>query len=188
VSTDPGALVGRCARHPARPARQICGRCGRLRCDADAAAFGPSRCGVCERDARDRPVGSVELAVRAGLGGLWVALIGGWIATQYVEDHIFSLVVPALVGVAVAWAANLALGRHRGAARAASTAMAIIAALLGTGLGFRLVPGDAQSVFHPLDVVGAPYLCAVLGAAAWQLLTAVVPRETAGTAGRRARG
>jgi hypothetical protein len=93
-----------------------------------------------------------------------VVWLGGWIATQYVGVHIFSLVLPGLVGLGGWWAASGAGGRGDRSARRLLLAVAGIAGLLGTAFGFRLVPGG-QSVLRPLGVVLAPYGCALLGAA-----------------------
>ena len=108
--------------------------------------------------------------MRAGLASLPVALIGGWIATQYVYDHIFSLVVPGLVGLTTGWVASAAVPRRQRAARWMALPIAAVAAVLGTALGFHLLPGGRQSVLSPFSVVGAPYLCAVVGTALWPAL------------------
>jgi hypothetical protein len=100
--------------------------------------------------------------VQAGLAALAAALVGGAIVTQYVDDHIFCLVVPGLFGLATAAVATGAgEGRH-------AVPTAVCAALLGTALGFRLTPGG-QSVLHPWHEVGPPYLCAALGALLWRV-------------------
>jgi hypothetical protein len=145
--------------------------------------YGARCCAACETDARvSRAPGWLELVVRAGLASLPAVLIGGWIATQYVEERIFSLVVPSLVGLAASWAAGAAAPRRGPSARwmpLVVAGVAVVAGVLGTALGFRLVAGGRQSVLHPLNVVGAPYLCAVLGAALWPLLLGA-PKPRAG--------
>lgn len=118
-----------------------------------------------------------EVVLRAGVVTVPVAAVGGWIATQYVYDHIFSLVVPGLIGFGCGLAAG---GANRRRDRLALVVILLVAAaggVAGTALGFHLVPGGRQSVLRPLDVVAAPYLCAVLGAVGWLVLfgTARVP-------------
>jgi hypothetical protein len=123
--------------------------------------------------------GQLEVAVRAGLAVTPVAIAGGWIATQYVGDHVFSVVVPGLVGLAAGWAGQAATPVVASLRwRLMVAAICVAGGVLGTALGFRLVPGDRQSVLHPLGVVAAPYGCAVVAAVAWSL--AVAP-----TTGRR---
>jgi hypothetical protein len=161
----------RCAQHPARPAHDRCPRCLRPRCDADAGRYGDNGCAACVAAPRvARPAGRLELTVRAGLAACPVVLVGGWIATQYVYDHIFAEVLPGLLGLACGLAANLAAPHRDRWAVVATAAISVAAAVLGTALGFRLVPGGGQSVLHPFGVVGAPYLCAVGGALAWPVV------------------
>jgi hypothetical protein len=161
----------RCAEHPGRPAHDRCPRCNRPRCDADAGEYAALGCGVCHSSVRQpRTVGLVEVLVRAGLASLPVALIGGWIATQYVYDHIFSLVVPGLVGLTASWVASAAVPRRQRTSRWLALTVAAVAGLLGTALGFHLLPGGRQSVLRPFSVVGAPYLCALIGTALWPVL------------------
>lgn len=110
------------------------------------------------------------MVIRAGLVSVPVAAVGGWIATQYVNDHIFSLVVPGLVGFACALAAAAVNSRGDLPAVVLLMAVAAVAGVLGTALGFHLVPGGRQSVFRPANVVVAPYLCAIAGVLAWRVL------------------
>jgi hypothetical protein len=119
------------------------------------------------------------VVIRAGSVALPVAAVGGWIATQYVNDHIFSLVVPGLVGFACAIAAGSVNRRRDRPALLAILSAAAVAGVLGTALGFRLVPGGGQSVLRPANVVAAPYICAVLGVVAWLLLFGTVRRDRA---------
>jgi hypothetical protein len=171
VSTDTAWVGERCAAHPARPAHDACPRCGRPRCDADIEAFGERGCAACDAGRRlQRPVGLLEACVRAGLAAWPVILVGGWIATQYVYDHIFSLVVPGLVGVAACLAATTAAGRRDPTATVVVVAIAAAAAILGTALGFHLIEGGRQSALRPWSVVGAPYLSAIAGVIAYRLL------------------
>ncbi|MBV9484679.1 MAG: hypothetical protein JO246_01325 [Frankiaceae bacterium] len=163
----------RCAAHPARPARGTCPRCDLPRCDADAAAFGGAGCAACDGGRRlQRRVGLLEAGIRAGLATWPVIMVGGWIATQYVYDHIFSLVVPGLVGFAASVAAAAVAGRRDRTATALTLAIAAGAGVLGTALGFHLLTGGRQGVLQPWSVVGAPYLCAIAGAVAYRVLFA----------------
>jgi MFS family permease len=107
--------------------------------------------------------------VRAGLASFPVAFFGGWIATQYVDTHLFSLVVPGLIGLAATWLAGLASYRA-GAAAAVVVVIGAVAGLLGTALGFRLYPHGPHDPLRPWSLVGAPYLCAVAGAALWPVV------------------
>src|SRR3954452_16077883 len=76
--------ASRCAVHPARRAVDDCPVCGRPRCGTDAVAFGRSGCPACAATAVHVPdAGRAELLVRAGLAALSVAMLGGWIGTQY---------------------------------------------------------------------------------------------------------
>jgi hypothetical protein len=135
---------------------------------------------VCQGVGRPpRPVPRAEVVVRAGLACVPVAAAGGWIATQYVNDHIFSLVVPGLVGFACALAAGTVNRRRDRTAMVALLTVAAIAGVLGTALGFHLVPGGRQSVFRPANVVVAPYLCAVVGVVGWLLLFGTARRDRA---------
>jgi hypothetical protein len=102
--------------------------------------------------------------IRAGIACWPIVLAGGWIATQYVYDHIFALVVPGLVGFCAALVAKAAAQRRDRAGISIVMVVGSAAGVLGTALGFRLIQGGTQSVLHPWSVVGAPYLCAVLGA------------------------
>jgi hypothetical protein len=110
------------------------------------------------------------VVVRSGIACWPVIIAGGWIATQYVYAHIFSLVVPGLVGFTAAMAATAMAGRRDRRALMAAVVVAAAAGVLGTAFGFHLLAGGRQSVLRPWDVVGAPYLCAVLGAAVFPLL------------------
>ena len=153
----------RCVVHPARPAYDDCPVCGRARCHADAEALGARGCLACSREPhRARPAGQTELLVRAVLAGLGVSYVGGWIATQYVRVHLMSLVAPAVVGLAASWAVSRAAGRLRPPVTTWLTA--VLAAWLGTALGFVLTPGG-QNPVREWGVVGGPYLAALVGVA-----------------------
>lgn len=120
--------------------------------------------------------------MRAGLAGLPVAWIGGWIATQYVGVHLFSLVMPGLVGLSAWLAVNRATRLFAGSQRLFPAGAAVVIGLLGTALGFRLVPGG-QDLLHPAGVVVAPYACAVFGVLAGVALFAPPAASDAGQDG-----
>jgi hypothetical protein len=98
-----------------------------------------------------------------------VAVIGGWIYSQYVEVHIFAWAVPILIGVAGSWAAAVAWQRGGGWARPAIV-IGAVAALCGTAFGFRLFPHGPHDPLHPWHEVGLPYLCTVAGAVLWPVV------------------
>jgi hypothetical protein len=173
-------VVERCAAHPARPAADHCPRCGRPRCAPDRDNGGSRGCLLCPVPVR--PVGPVEVLVRAGLAGYATAAVGGWIATQYVGVHVMSLLVPAVVGLAVAASASAACGRPSDAIRRAVTLVAAAAALLGVGLGFRLFP---ISPVESAALVAAPYACALAGVLAWPILFGPVRRRPADVSAER---
>jgi hypothetical protein len=115
------------------------------------------------------PPSTAEVLVRAGLAGLAVAVAGGWVLTQHVNVHLMSLIAPALLGLAVCWAATAAAGVQTVAQRRIVLGIAAVAALLGTALGFRLF-GRPVTPVHPWHQVGPPYLTALLGVVAWPLI------------------
>jgi hypothetical protein len=111
----------------------------------------------------------VEYVVRAGLAALVVGLLGGVVTTQYVGAKLFSIITPALVGIAcgaAATAAARAPSRTRAATLVRVVAMA--GAVLGTAYGFRLVVGGS-SAFTPAGTVLPPYVAAAAGAWVWTL-------------------
>jgi hypothetical protein len=115
----------------------------------------------------------LELVVSAALASMPAAFLGGPIASEYVADHIFSLVVPALVGVAACWPALVVLqrsgrtGRQLRQLTLLASVFAAICGVLGTALGFRLDPGGPPQIVSPLSLVGGPYLSAVLAGLLW---------------------
>ena len=153
----------RCAIHPARPAHDGCRVCGRPRCLVDARTYLAAGCGACAATTAVRPTApadGLEMAVRAGLAGLVVADVGGWVATQYVRVHLMSLAAPAVVGLAASFLVPRAARRLR--PPIAGLLVAGAAALLGTALGFALTPGG-QNPLRQWGVVGGPYLAALVG-------------------------
>jgi hypothetical protein len=156
----------RCAVHPGRPTLDACPVCGRGRCAPDAATWAAGGCAACQPGPRGsgRPLGPWRLAVRAGLAGVVVTVVGGVIATQYVGVHVFSWLVPGLLGIAAGWVTAAA-------ARTGSvaSAVAVVSGVLATALGLRLQPGGA-SLLHPVSDVVPPYLTAIAGALGWRLV------------------
>ena len=162
--------ASRCAVHPARRAVDACPVCARPRCGADIARHGASGCPACvESSAPAAAPGQPELLVRSALAALAVAFVGGWIGTQYVRNQYFSLIAPALVGLAVAWAAVAAGGGATARGRA-TTLLAAVAAVLSAGLAFRVYAAGGLSPLHPAGRVLPPYGAAVVGVLAWPLL------------------
>jgi hypothetical protein len=104
------------------------------------------------------------------------AYLGGPIAAEYVDDHIFSLVVPLVLGVAACWPALVVChrsGRTGGALvrlSLSAAAFAALCAVLGTAFGFRLYPGGPPQVVSPWSLVGLPYICAAGAALLWPLV------------------
>src|SRR4051794_10583411 len=133
-------VASRCAAHPARPAVDRCRVCDRPRCGVDAADYGARGCPSCAVVRTVQVAGTRELLVRAGLAGYIVALVGATFATQYARERGFSLLAPALVGLATSWACGAATGssaRPRRSAMAVASAMAVLSA----ALAFALTPG-----------------------------------------------
>ena len=162
------ATAGRCAAHPARRAVDACPVCGRERCGADAAGYGAAGCPSCATARPAAPPAPLaELVVRAGLAAFAVALVGGWIGTQYVRNKGFSWIAPALVGIAVAWAASAAGGP---APRRLTATLASVAAVLSAAMAFRVYAAGGLSPLHPAGRVLPPYVAAVVGVLAWPLL------------------
>jgi hypothetical protein len=114
--------------------------------------------------------------LRAGLGGFAALLVGGWLLVQYVNVHLMSLIAPAILGLAAAWAASAAAGRRSGVSRVAVVTVAALSAVLGTALAVRLW-GRPLTPVSPWRQVGPPYATAVLGALAWPALFGPVRRR-----------
>ena len=165
------ATASRCAAHPARRAVDDCPVCGRQRCGADVAGYGPLGCPSCAIARPPAPPpGVAELMVRAGLAAFAIALVGGWIGTQYVRNEFFSWFAPGLVGIAVAWAAAAAGGPRARRVPSLLGAIAAIAAVLSAGLAFRVYAAGGLSPLHPAGRVVPPYVAAVVGVLAWPLV------------------
>ena len=170
------ATASRCAAHPARRAVDGCPVCGRERCGADAAGYGETGCPSCASSSPAAPLpGLVELVVRAGLAGLAVAFVGGWIGTQYVRNRGFSLIAPALVGIAIAWTVAAVSSHQR---RRLTSALAAVAAVLSAALAFRIYAAGGLSPLHPAGRVLPPYAAAIAGVLVWPLLFGPVKRRT----------
>jgi hypothetical protein len=170
------ATASRCAAHPARRAVDDCPVCGRERCGADAAGYGAAGCPSCASARPERPSpGLAELAVRAGLAGLAVAFVGGWIGTQYVRNRGFSLIAPAIVGIAIAWAVAAAAGQQH---RRVTAVLAAGASVLSAALAFRVYAAGGLSPLHPAGRVIPPYVAAVAGVVVWPLLFGPPKRRT----------
>jgi len=170
VST-PRAPRLRCAVHPARPAVDSCPTCGRPRCGADARAL-PSACHACADTplvaevAPPRPVADDERLVRGALAAYAVAVVGGWIVSEYVGATLFSYAGPFLLGLFCGTAATRAAGTDRSAAARGPAAqrvrwVAVALSVLGVALGF-LLEGSRSPVSGSLDVLG-PYVLALAG-------------------------
>src|SRR4051794_41832956 len=56
------------------------------------------------------PPERTEWMLRAALAALGIGYVGAWVAAQYVDTQYFAVVVPALIGLACAWAATAAAG------------------------------------------------------------------------------
>ncbi|MHB2022974.1 MAG: hypothetical protein ACYCO3_06565 [Mycobacteriales bacterium] len=111
--------------------------------------------------------GMVEALARAALAALPVALAGAAVTSEYVGAAVFSILTPALLGIACGAASTRAARVPAGSWRhRAVRAVAVLYALIGTGYGFRFVIGH-PSPFSPAGQVLPPYLAAALGAWLW---------------------
>jgi hypothetical protein len=97
------------------------------------------------------------------------SLLGGLMAAQYVYDHLFSWLFPALLGLAATWLAGIASYRQ-GLGTTAVVAIGAFASLIGTALGFRLYPHGPNLVLSSWSLVGLPYLAAIGGAGLWSVM------------------
>jgi hypothetical protein len=157
--------------HPARPAVDSCPTCGRPRCGADAQQL-PGACHACAAapatpEVRPgRPVAADERLVRGALAAYAVAVLGGWVVSEYVGATLFSYAGPFLLGLFCGTAATRAAGTDRAAAARLPVArqvrrLAVAVGVLGVGLGF-LLEGSSAPVSGSLDVLG-PYALALAG-------------------------
>lgn len=159
----------RCAVHPSRVARDRCPNCDRPRCAEDALTHGAGGCAACVVEAvASQPRTFRERVIASGLTVVPVAVIGGWIYSQYVEVSTFSWLVPALIGVAGASASTTVWQRGGGWSRPA-VMIGLVAAVCGTAFGFRLYPHGPHDPLHPWHIVGLPYICAVAGSLLWPI-------------------
>ena len=171
MSVGTTAQLARCAVHPARRASDTCPVCQRARCAPDAASYAARGCAACATaPATAPPPTRLEWLTRAALAALVVAYLGAWVAAQYVDTQYFAVIVPALIGLACAWAASAAAGKTSpGRPPRVLVVIGALAAVLGTALSDRLVPGG-QNLFVPAGHRLPPYLAAVIGAFAWPVL------------------
>lgn len=180
MTTDAADLL-RCAVHPSRPAAGLCPVCERPRCAADVGPRpGCAACGGVAAAARTRRPVTAESVVGAAVACALVTPLAGAIASQYVEVDIFSIAVPAGVGIACGYAAEAGARRARGwQIRVA----AVFFALLATAYGFEFEPAGVD----PLDlpVTWLPYVAALAGAYAWTAPPARRRRAGSGAASRR---
>lgn len=168
--------VMRCAVHPSRAAHDQCPVCSRPRCDDDSLEYGGRGCAAClTPTSRKRIASPVEALLSGAQVIVPVAAIGGWIYSQYVEVHIFSWLVPALIGIA---GASFGAWRRRAPFLRQPALVGAVAGLLGTAFGFRLFPHGPHDPLHPWHEVGFPYLCAVVAALVWPLVLGP-PRRSA---------
>ncbi len=146
-ATGPGPVAGlagtRCAAHPSRPAADRCPVCSRPRCAADArGATGCRVCGGGPPRRRD-PARVLVAVVRAGWAGNALVLLGAALGQEYVGAHIFSLVWPALVGMACGAVGVAALAGQR---------LSWLGRMLGAGFGVL----SAAYAFHFADTPYGP--------------------------------
>ena len=171
----PAAAQLRCAMHPGRAAVDTCPVCLRSRCGADLLD-GKSGCGSCRgavdaalRAAVPAALPGLEPYVRAALAGNLAAVLGGLVTSEYIGAPFFAFVAPFLVGVLCGGAAlRSARTDGRGLVGGRIRVIGVGYALLGVGVGFKVVPGGG-SAFSPVTSVVLPYLCAAVGAALWTM-------------------
>jgi hypothetical protein len=171
ATADATAEELRCAVHPARPAVDDCPVCGRPRCGADAQAAPGGGCLSClggDPSNGTAPSSLRRDAVRLITATLVAVLLAELLApvvSEYVGAHAFAEITPFLLGMACAAAAAIVARTHgHGRMDIAARAIGAVAAVLGTALAFRLVPGR-QDPFGPAGTVLPPYAAAVVGAA-----------------------
>jgi len=164
-----GVTEERCAVHPARPAVDRCPVCGRPRCGADARSApggGCLQCGGVPTEVPPEAAGQREAiqVIAALLASLLLAELLAPVVSEYVGAKGFAEITPLLLGLACAsTAAAVARTHGRGRVDVVVRGIGGLAAVLGTALAFRLVPGT-QDPFGPAGTVLPPYLCAIAGA------------------------
>ena len=169
--TAPLLPADRCAAHPARPAVDGCPVCARPRCGADAAAGGATGCTLCAAGGHAAPTTRAARTpeplvrlTRAALAAYAVALLGGLVASQYVQSGLFSYVGPFVVGVVCGGAALKAGSTDgRGDVGQRVRAIATVLAVIGVAFGFALE--ESQPIVSAGTLL--PYVCAAAGAILW---------------------
>src|SRR4051794_16371992 len=74
-------------------------------------AYAGDGCAACATaQAAPPPPARTEWMLRAALAALGIGYVGAWVAAQYVDTQYFAVIVPALIGLACAWAATAAAG------------------------------------------------------------------------------
>src|SRR5947209_13146657 len=151
MSVGTTAQLARCAVHPARRASDLCPVCERTRCAPDAASYAARGCAACATVQTTAPAApATEWLTRGALAALTVGYLGAWVAAQYVDTQYFALIVPALIGLACAWAASAAAGpTSAGRPPRVLVLIGAAAGVLATALSDRLVPGG-QNLFVPV--------------------------------------
>ena len=167
----------RCAMHPGRAAVDACPVCLRPCCGVDLLDGQPG-CGSCRRAVEDAALRAsappavlpgLEPYIRAALAGTFAAVLGGLVTSEYIGAPFFAYVAPFLVGVLCGGAAlRSARTDGRGVLGGRIRAIGVAYALLGVGVGFKVVPGGG-SAFSPVSGVVLPYLCAAVGAVLWTM-------------------
>lgn len=172
------AVAGRCAAHPARPARDLCPRCGRARCAADRALG--DRCAVCDEAAAQGPRPALAVLARAGAVGVIGAVVGAALGQEYVGAHVFSVVFPLLVGLVMAAVAAAWAGPVWPPMRHAVAAVAATCAGLSAALDFRFT----SEPFGPVGRWLPPVVAAVAAGLVGVQVLARRPVSGAAAAGR----
>ena len=94
-------------------------------------------------------------------------MLGGLVSSEYIGAPYFAYIAPFLVGV-LCGAVMLRAAGSTGAGQLGRRVrlLTVVYAVLGVGVGFKLVPGGG-SAWHPVLEVAPAYVCAVLGAVLW---------------------
>jgi len=189
-SLDPAA---RCAANPGRLALSGCTRCdpaSRAPAAADRSCARALDAAAPERPRRSAGLPHRDL-VTAGLTAgallaLPVVLLGGAVSSEYVGAHLYSLIVPALVGLACGWAVSrgaAAVAPRRsgptGGLSAAAGLLAVGLAALSAALAFRF----ADTPYGGAGRWVPPVLLGAAGALAWSRLFEAPAPEAPGRGG-----